>query len=232
MSSADFYVGAGAAAEWVISVGAHARPQCLAELDVGRAVLTAKTEQEYSCALHALGEFYERTARGVVYQPRGAWPEASWLHPHLAGCRYVFDRDEEDVGRVWVAEPAQASWRPASGDPATDRWPGPSQNHTLHPDTGHTIPTPCDPAATAEYAYVRVLCDYVRRSMETISGQPGMPCGSDVSNLDLPRHDLLVIAGSLVADAERHAARYDVRTALISARRARDAMREAQRITV
>lgn len=231
MSSADFYVGLGPHARWVTSVGAHADLRRLAELDLGRAVLHATTIGEYRSALWALGEYWQHTARGVVYLPNGAWPEATWLHPHLAGCRYVFDEEDASqptVGRVWVAEPDEPSWRPAA--PNTDQWDHPPQRHAVHPDTGRTVPIPCDSAATADYAYVRLLCDCVRNNLTPGMRRSGPGCVDESAHT--PARDLLDIAADLVADAECYAARLDVRAAIGSARRARDAVRAAQRIAL
>lgn len=232
MSSGDFYIGLGPDATWVTTLGAHADPHCLAELEIGWPVLHAETVDAYLSALRILGEYWRSARLGVVYLPSGAWPETAWQYPNLAGCRFVFaeDASQPGTGRVWVAEPEDPSWRPAATTFAvTNRWEQSPVRHAVHPDTCRTVLIPSDPDATADYAYVHLLCDRVRRTTDKLDWRQAN-IGGDKESADASVHDLLVIAGNLVADAERLIARYDVRAALVSARRARDAVQAAQKI--
>lgn len=227
MSFGDFYYGLGPQAIWMGSLGAHAGPDRLAALDVGRSLLQADTPQAYQDAVCRIKTHWRRKALGAVYSPDGSWPVATWLD-NLPVCRYAFEESVTvaGTGRVWVATVDDEQWELAAPSTPHDRRECPAVRYAAHPDTGTTVPIPRAPAATAAYGYYHALCDRIRGLLPESSTDPRR---IPASVTDPEVRDLLTRAANEWVDARRHAERYNIYTAISRARSALDAAERAKR---
>lgn len=226
MSFADLFYGLGPQAVWVGSLGAHAAPDRLAALAVGRNLLHADTPQAYQGAVSRIKTYWRREALGAVYTPEGSWPVATWLD-NLPVCRYAFEESVSapGTGRVWVATADDGRWIPAASSMSRDQHESPGLRFAAHPDTHATMPVPRSPEATAGYAYYHVLCDRIRGLLPDSTDPHRIPA----SVTDRELRDLLIRAADGLSDAQWHAGRYHIDAAITRARGALAAAERAMR---
>ncbi len=94
---ADFYVGRGAEAEWLGSIGWDGYPDGIDE-----EILGAQTEKDYRAAVEA---FF--TSRDDVSRPADGWPWP-WESSHLTDYSYAFD------GAIVYASSFARDWQVAA----------------------------------------------------------------------------------------------------------------------